>query len=314
MPGFETPQQNEPPHPSETGPFAWTHLEPEPAITGPAALQTAKLGAWDSLDPTTRARHLRALVVMSLQAATLRAEPQKLGTLSAASFADEEHNAAGAAVARTLMVIAPRGSALVAQNMMTKGGEPPIMLGAGETAGAPLVAAAIVAAVAVVGAAAYLIGRYSGETADRIDFRETKTKQLVSTQASAIEVLAKHAEREKLTGKALPFTEEEKALLRSLEDAQRGIVNERHEPLPSPFDGARSLADLGHAATGVLEALLPLALVGGALYLITRFGGESEQRGPPALPALSSAPPAHPEALTLTRNKDGVYEYEEGHG
>lgn len=313
MPGFETPPLNEPPLPSGTGPFVWTHLEPDPAVTGPAALQTAKLGAWDALDPTQRARHLRALVVMSLQAATLRAEPQKLGTLSAASFTDDEHNAAGATVARTVMLIAPRGPALVAQNIMTTGGQAPVMLAPGETA-APWLAIAVVAAVAVVGAAAYLIGRSTSETADRSEFRETKTKQLLSTQATAIEVIAKHAEREKIAGKPLPFTEEEKALLRSLEEAQRAIVNERREPLPSPFDGAKTLAELGRVTTGFLESLLPLVLVGGALYLVNRFGGDSSQRGPPALPATSTAPPAHPEALTLTRNKDGVYEYEEGNG
>ena len=313
MPGFETPPPKDPPLPSASGPFTWTHSEPEPAITGPAALQTAKLGAWDGLDPIQRARHLRMLVIMSLQAATLRTEPQKLGTLSAASFADDEHNAAGAAVARTLMLIAPRGPAAVAQHILTTGGQTPVLLAAGETA-APWVAIAIVAAVAVVGAAAYLIGRYSGETADRSDFREAKTKQLLSTQATAIEVIAKHAEREKIAGKPLPFSDEEKALLRSLEEAQRVIANERHEPLPSPYEGAKTLSELVKTATGFLESLLPLALVGGALYLLNRFGGDSSQRGPPALPATSTAPPAHPEALTLTRNKDGVYEYEEGNG
>jgi hypothetical protein len=313
MPGFETPHQEQPPIPGGTGPFIWTHSEPEPAVTGTAALQTAKLGAWDALDATTRARHLRMLAVMSLQAATLRTEPQKLGALSAATFADEEHNAAGAAVARTLMLIAPRGPAVVAQHITTKGGEPPVMLGPGET-GAPWVAIAVIAAVAVVGAAAYLIGRQTAETADRSDFRDAKTRQLLSTQATAIEVLAKHAEREKLAGKVLPFTEEEKALLRSLEDTQRVIVQERREPLPSPFEGAKTLADLGQATTGFLEALLPLALVGGALYLLTRFGGDAEQRGPPALPARASPSSGHPETITLTRNKDGVYEHQEGHG
>ncbi|MEZ4301584.1 MAG: hypothetical protein R3B70_42010 [Polyangiaceae bacterium] len=308
MPGFETPSPNDPQLPPTQGPFTWTHYESDPEIIGPAALRTAKLDAWDKLDPVLRARHLRAFTVMSLQAATLRSEPQQLGVLSARSYIDDEHNAAGAAVARTLMLIAPRGPMLIAQNVTTAGGQPPVFGSSSDTGVAPvLVALAIVAAVAVVGAVGYVIGSHTSETADRQDFREAKTKQLLSTQATAIEVLAKHAEREKIAGKPLPFTDEEKAILRSLEETQRAITTERREPMPAPFDGAKLFADLGAAATGFMESLLPIVLVGGALYLVHRFGGAFESRASPV------SAPASPETITLTRNKDGVYEHEEGH-
>jgi hypothetical protein len=316
MPGFETPTQDGPTVPNSPpskGPVKWLHAELEPAIIGPAALQTARFGAWDALDLITRARHLRALVVMSLQAATLHAEPQELGALSAATYPDEEHNAAGAAVARTVMLIAPRGPALVSQNMLTHQGLPPVMVPSGETGAAPLVVAAIVLAVAAVGAAAYLIGRYTGETADRSDFRENKTRQLVSTQATVIEALTTHATRERLAGKPLPFTDEERRLLDSLEQTQRQIAEERHQPLPSPFDGAKSLADLGRSAAGVLDALLPIAVIGGGLYLLSRFGGAFDSNGRAAEPAAAPAS-RDPREITLTLNKEGVYEQEEGHG
>ena len=141
----------------------------------------------------------------------------------------------------------------------------------------------IVVAVAAVGGAGYLIGRDSKETLDRQDFRENKTRQLLSTQATALEVLAKHAERERIAGKALPYTDEERALLRSLEDAQRAIVTERREPLPSPFEGAKSVAEIFKEAAGLVESLLPIALIGGALYLISRYGPPPEPRRPGAM-------------------------------
>lgn len=310
MPGFETPHEEPPPQPGGTGPFTWTHHEPEPVITGQAALETARLGRWDSLDPTARSRQLRMLAIMSLQVATLRAEPQKLGDLRAASYSDDEHNAAGAAVARTLLLIAPRRPALLAHHISTTAGDPAVVVSPKET-GAPWVAIAVVAAIAVAGAAAYLVGRSTGETTDRSDFREAKTRQLLSTQATVIEVLAKHAEREKLAGKPLPFTEEEKALLRSLESTQRVISEERREPLPTPFDGAKSVQETFKAAASFLDSLLPIALVGGALYLLSRWRNDHPERAPPALPADSGAASKQTEVITLTRNKDGVYEQQD---
>src|SRR5262245_55219899 len=89
------------------GALAWTHIENDPMTIGPAALQTARLGAWDALDPSMRARQIRAFVLMTLQAATLKSEPAQLGVLAARSYPDDEHNAAGAAVARSLLLLAP---------------------------------------------------------------------------------------------------------------------------------------------------------------------------------------------------------------
>jgi len=322
MPGLETPGHDSPtPTPkgptapgvpsggTNKGPLLWTHMESDPMSTGPAALQTARLGAWEALDPTTRARHLRAFVVMSLQAATIRNEPQQLGLLSAQSYPDDEHNAAGAAVARTLLLLAPRTPILISRGGLTVDGQPPI-----ETSdpGAGLGWMAVVLIGCAAAAAGVALGWFgsttTAEKADAANFRDHKTRQLASTQAAAIDVLAKHAERERLAGKPLPFSDEEKRLLGTLEDVQREIVAERKQPLPSPFDGAKHFGDVVQKATGFLEALLPLALIGGGFYLLSRFAGDASPPAP-EVPAPDSAPRRdEPEAITLTRNKDGVYE------
>lgn len=325
MAGIQTPSQDTPQGPiSPSGPatpstgsttrdLVWTHVESDPMKIGPAALETARLGSWDSLDAVTRTRHLRAFVVMSLQAATTHNEPQILGKLSAASFPDDDHNAAGAAVARTLLLLAPRRPMLLSQSMLTTDGAPAILSQDPGTGLGWMAIVAIGAACAAAGAALGWFGSSStADKSDAADFREQKTKVLVSTQAAAIDVLAKHAEREKLAGKPLPFTEEERRLLSSLEDTQRAIAAERRQPLASPFEGAKSFTEILKGATGFLEALLPLAIAGGALYLVSRFGGDS----PPPARQHAAELPGHDsqKTITLTRNKEGVYEQEEDHG
>lgn len=328
MPGFENPHQDTPPQ-GPNGPSGpstpsgdpthgfpvWTHIETDPALTALATLQTARLGTWDDHPPAKRARYLRAFVVMSLQAATLKNDLGVLGTYKASDYADDEHNAAAAAVARTLLLLAPRKPILISQSMVTTEGEPAVI---SKDPGTGLAWMAIVAIGAVCAAGGAAIAWWgAGATAERndaADFRDHKTKQLIATQATAIEVLTKHADREKVAGKPIPFSEEEKRLLTTLEDTQKAIVNERRQPLPAPYDGAKSFSDLLSAATGTLSALLPLVLAGGALYLLSRYGGEllpaHSREGPPSAPY----PRDSNNTITLSRNKEGVYEYDERHG
>lgn len=303
MPGFDFPQEGPtlPNDPPQNGPVIWTHVENDSVRIASAALETARTGTWEVHHPITRQRYLRALTIMSLQAASFRTEPHVLGNLSGASYADDEHNAAGAAAARTILLLAPRGVALVSQSMLTVDGEPPSLSGSPDTGLGPL---AIVAVVAAVGAAAYLIGRYTGQAADRADFRENKTRQLISTQATVIETLTTHAQRERIAGKPLPFSPEERRLLESLEHTQQQIADERHVPLPSPFDGAKTLEELGRSASSALDSLLPIAVIGGAIYLFSKCGGNAEAHAP-------AEPAPKPQAMTLTRNKEGIYEYDE---
>jgi hypothetical protein len=302
-------------HPSDpapvpiTAPLVWHHIEPEFLQVGPAAMQTAKTASWSSQPTETNARHLRALVVMSLQAATLRSEPQdKLGQLRAELYADDEHNSAGATLARTIQLVAPSGPAMVTTSLTTFGGSKatPMPLGTGA-----MPAVAVVAIVVAVSAAAALIADRTAEVVDSTNFRNNRTQQLLATQARTVEVIAKHAEREKAAGRSLPFDAEERQLIGLLDETQRQIANERRQPLPSPFDGARewtdSLSNLAREAGGVLKNLLPVALVGGALYLLLRAGRDP----PPTLPEPKREESQRPGVINLTRNEDGVYVYDQ---
>jgi len=284
------------------GPPVWHHIEPEFLQVGPDAMQTAKTASWSALSPEIMVRHLRALMVMSLQAATGSNEPRPLGVLHEGIYPDDDHNAAGSAVARTILLLAPPGPAMVSKSLVTFGGSKGISMEP-QTSALPAVAVVIIV-VAVSAAAAYIADR-TAEVVDSTNFRNNRTQQLLSAQARSIEVLTKHAEREKAAGRPLPFDAEERQLLGMLEKTQQDIAAERRQPLPSPFEGARRFAnDLGSSAKGVLEALLPLALVGGALYLLSR---NSE-----STPALTSKPEAHrSEVITLTQNKDGVYVHDQ---
>jgi hypothetical protein len=295
-------------------PLYWHHIEPDPANIGPQALYVAKVGAWDSLpDSATKARFLRAFVIMSLQAATLRPEPtpQPLGYFSPSLYADDEHNAAGSAVARTLVLLAPPGTGITSSVQTTAGG-PPLIAGAPGAGLAPL---AIVAIVAICAAAATIIGVKAADVVDSTNFRNNKTQQLVSTQAKALEVLQKHAEREKLAGKPLDFTDDERDLLGLLENTQRQIVEEKHQPLPPPWEGSKTLEALGNAGRGLLSglgsslgALLPFIAIGGALYLLWESDSVRSmlmRRRAPVLPQRAAAVETN-EPITLVE-KDGVY-------
>jgi hypothetical protein len=289
---------------TQTPTVFWHHIEPDPIKIGPLALQTAKLGGWAAIpDVATRTRLLRAFVIMSLQAATLRPEStaQPLGYFSANIYADDEHNAAGAAAARTLLFIAP--NEILTASVQTTAGDPPLFAGSPGVGLAPL---AIVAIVAICAAAAAAIGIRAADVVDSTNFRNNKTQQLISTQARALEVLQKHAEREKLAGKPLPFSEEERALLGMLETTQRQISTEKHQPLPSPFSGSKAFDDLGSGLLGglgaSLGAMLPFLAIGGAAYFLWQSDGPRRER-PAVLPELERDAN---EPITLVE-KDGVY-------
>ena len=308
QPDTPTPTPTPDPTPGK-GPPVWHHIEPNFLQVGPDAMQTAKTASWIGQPTETIVRHLRALMVMSFQAATGSNEPRQLGVLHGDFYPDAEHNAAGAAVTRTILLLAPPGPAVVSKSLVTFGGSKAIAMEP-QTGALPAVAVVIIV-VAVAAAAAYIADR-TAEVVDSTNFRNNRTQQLLTSQARAIEVMSKHAEREKAAGKPLPFDAEERQLLGLLEDTQREIAAERKQPLPSPFDGARTftneLSNLGKSAKGVLESLLPLALVGGALYLFSRSGSEND---PSPRAPRQEEPRSKPEVITLTQNKDGVYVHDQ---
>jgi hypothetical protein len=234
--------------------FRWFHRETNPAAASLAALDTAKREAWLDLDEKTRARQFRAFVLLSLQVAPLSAEPLALGELGPHLYSTRDRNAAGSAIARTLVLLAP-GSVRARSDIVTD--EAGKASGEIETGAAPLVVVFLVTACAL--AAAYL-GSVIAEAVHTVRFDDEVTRRMLSIQAQAIEVLSLHVERERIAGRELPFDETERNLLVSLEDTQRTLATLQSRPLPTPFDGASEFVRTAATSMLPLGALLMLFL------------------------------------------------------
>src|SRR5690349_8518982 len=89
--------------------FRWAHRDQDMDGASYAALVTAMRGDWTSLDVKTRMRQFRAFVLLSLRVATLSPNAVELGDLRANIYSNRERNAAGAVLARTLVVLSPGG-------------------------------------------------------------------------------------------------------------------------------------------------------------------------------------------------------------
>ncbi|MDI1445940.1 hypothetical protein [Polyangium sp. 6x1] len=232
------------------------HRERDPVTITAAALATAKNGIWLKLDARTLARQFRAFVLLSLQTAPLSHTPVPLGELGPHLYSTQERNAAGSAIARTLVLLAPPKIRPTA-DVITEEDAPTQM--AFETGAAPVLIVLLVSACAL--AAAYL-GSVIAEAVYGVRFDDEITKRMLSTQAKAVEVLALHVERERIAGHELPFDDNERAVLLELERIQRELATAQRRPLPTPFDGATEFV---RAAT---SSLLPMALIALVAFLI----------------------------------------------
>ncbi|TKC93710.1 hypothetical protein [Polyangium fumosum] len=213
------------------------------------------MNAWLSLDRKARARQFRALVVVSLRVAALTTKPVPLGRLGPDLYSTPERNAAGAAIARTLVLLAPQGLRPVS-DIQTDEASP--AQGALETGLIPVATVLLVTACAL--AAAYLATMIS-QAVHAVNFDDEVTTRLLAVHAQALEILSIHVERERVAGHELPFNEAERAWLIGLEDAQRRLATMRGRPLPSPFHGATQFT---RAATGFGA----VALVAVAVFLL----------------------------------------------
>ncbi|UQA58591.1 hypothetical protein [Polyangium aurulentum] len=232
--------------------FRWFHREGDFATVAAAALETAKREAWSVLDEKTRRRQLRAFVMLSLQIAPLSANPGPLGALGAHLYSTQDRNAAGSAIARTFVLLAPAGLRPT-RDVITE--EDQQSTYAMET-GLP---AFIVVVLATLGAlAAAYIASVGAEAAHAINFDEEITKRMLSAHARALEVMSMHVERERIAGRELPFDEVERSLLLGLEDVQRQLATMQRKPLPSPFQGATEFV---RTATGSFLPIAALALL-----------------------------------------------------
>jgi hypothetical protein len=223
---------------------------------------------------------MRALLVVSLQAATISDTQGPLGLLSASLYGgNDERNAAGAAIARTAMVLTPPMSVTVNYELLTADGHPPLTSPIPQIPDvSALPALAIVAIACAASAAAAYIATIIAQEQHGIAFEQEKTKRVLSLQADGIDMFGKHIEREKQAGKLLPFEPEERSILQNLEATQREIAKERNVPLPTPFDGARdfgkALADstskIGQSTADAISMIAPIAVVGGLVWLSSK--------------------------------------------
>ena len=253
------------PAPSD-GVFRWFHRERDPQSVSVAALVTAKSGGWTHLDKKTRTRQFRAFVLMSLQIAPLRWEPVPLGELGPHLYSTEERNAAGAVIARTLVLLTPPGLK-VGSDVVSEEWAP--ATGSIEDTGAGVLVVLLWAACAI--SAAWL-GTTIADAAHAINFDDEVTNRLLAAQARAIEILTLHVERERIAGHELPFDEQERALLVGLEEQQRQLATLQRRPLPKPFEGA---SEFLRSAAKATTSALPLAL---AVLVALVFLNQSNRR------------------------------------
>ncbi len=246
------------PAPRPRGIFRWLHTERDINLVSAAALDTAKRGAWNTLDKKTRIRQFRALTVLSLRVAALSTQPIALGQLGPHLYSDADRNAAGSAIARTLVLLSP-GHLQPTSDIVSEDSQP--ARGVIETGFSPVVTVLLITACAV--AAAYL-GSTIAKEVKAINFDDEMTKRLLATQARAIEIVSMHIERERIAGHELPFDETERAWLMGLEDLQRQLATLMQRPMPAPFQGATEFV---RAAT----TFIPVALLGiAAIWLLQR--------------------------------------------
>jgi hypothetical protein len=214
--------------------FRWFHRDGDLDGTSYAALVTAMRGDWTKLDQKTRMRQFRAFVLLSLRIAPLSPEAVELGDLRPELYSNDERNAAGSAIARTLVLLAPSGLRAIS-DAQTDEGKPAGSRGVTDTG--ELVTVIIVAMAALSALAAVYL---AAEADVRINFDDEVTQRLLSSQAKAIEVLTLHIERERVVGHELPFDDAERGFLMRLQEDQARLATLQGRPRPNPLEGART--------------------------------------------------------------------------
>src|SRR5439155_10814650 len=112
------------------------------------------------------------------------------------------------AVARTLLLLLPDPTMriTVTKSFATVEGAAPVERSAPTDVGMP--ALAVVAIVVAVSAAAAYIAHEVSNVIQSTSFNNTKTQRLLNAQAGALDLVSKHADREKDLGKLVPYSDE----------------------------------------------------------------------------------------------------------
>jgi len=261
--------------------LTWAHSESDPQVTARAALDAAQGGHWESLDAPTRLRYLRMLLILSMQAGQMTRQwprprgpeaPIEYGIFRPTQYRDQESLELASVVLRTPQLVLPSGSYAV-RSAKTSDGEIAATEGDSQMFDVGAIPVVIwVLGIAACAIASIVIAQSAGDVVDRQLTRSEDTKRLLASQASAVQVLVAHAEREDKEGRAIPFTDAERAVINSLQGVQMKIAEKRQEPLPTPFAGAaNAIGGTAKAIKEGIEELVPYALAAGAAYwLFTR--------------------------------------------
>ena len=264
----------------------WTHRDSAPKETLVAALAPENYLRPDGSRPmdVDRVRLVRALgmaTAYAVENATVRGVPplgemetRTLGQapLCGEMFVDREHCYAASTIARTFQVLAGPGPLIILTATTLDGqravaspppssetGFPPLLLGA----------VMMVATVAFYGAICFVAQKIAA-VEDRTQGDDALTARLMATQARAVALVDNHHERERATGRSLPYDEGETKLLDALTGAQRDLAQRQGTPFPDPFQGAVDSVRTAVNKVGTgLEIGTVLAL-GVAAYVITR--------------------------------------------
>jgi hypothetical protein len=266
----------------------WAHHESKPEVAEFALMP----GAFAAVKtPEERNRVLRALAVASAYVVddltTKHAKPAASGegqlypyevggNLDRTAFPTRGHCFAASTIARTWMLFPDRARHITVFSCTTKDGEPAVLqqpsLADTDTGLGPLLLAGIiVAGIAAATVATVYVAQMALDVVDRKLTRDADTQRMLAAQQQAVKMADDHAQRERVAGTVIPWTDKEIQVFEGLLAAQKNIADKRQEPFArySPFDGAINAFE--RVAVKTVETVLPFVLLaGGAYFLLSR--------------------------------------------
>lgn len=232
----------------------WAHRDTR-GLAGAATLATARAlaGRWDASAQSVADLRALALATAYARAQIIGPAPLDGSEPLRITMRDADPGTERGRVARMLdrtFEILVRGARLDSaplESFATADGGPPTdprtITTSENVAALPLLA---VAAIVTGGAIAfYFVVEKAAPVVDRYLARSQAGARMATTQASAVAVLASHAELEKIAGKELPLTEAERATFAALASAQETAAKEIASAAPAatlPTLGALELA------------------------------------------------------------------------
>lgn len=276
---------------------SWQHNETDAEGTAQAAFATAISKAWSTIPKREATRYYRLLMLLTLQAGTLSADPPRptpggpiiFGNYKASHYGDKQRLWIASTILRWPLLIAlpDRGGMfqMPPSSISSVDGEPALLINPNDTGEITILT---VIAVCAISAAVVACANWGWNVLDRHLARKADHDNLVFSTAQSIELILNHVKEEKAAGKKLPWPPEKLRALEKLEAIQQSIADKKETPLPMPFENAISSVGAGieHIGEGVKGAgegagkgmekagewLLPAAIVGGCALLAFSMG------------------------------------------